>query len=139
VAVIALIQNIFPVLNETRPQILTGFTRQVYDKFFEVLVEESGHEIHRAKTFDEYQEQSHPKPDFVICAPYPEIGNLAPGIAELARIKAAFEGVPVVVWTTREEEAARNVALQDYGAAAYYTGNLLNAPDDFADMILELT
>ena len=43
------------------------------------------------------------------------------------------------MWSTREEESIRDTALNDYGAAAYYTGTLLDAPDDLADLILEHT
>lgn len=137
VAIIALIQNLFPVLNEARPETLSGFSKQVYEKFFEVLVDESGHEIIRAKTLDDYLETEHPKPTLVICAPLPEIGNLAPGLEELSRFEQTFEGVALVVWSNREEQAARDAVLNDHNVTAYYTGNLLNAPDDFADMVLD--
>ncbi|HLA42554.1 MAG TPA: hypothetical protein VJZ27_03905 [Aggregatilineales bacterium] len=138
-AKIALIQNLFQTLKADSPDRLTGFAKQVYEKFFEVLVDESGHEVLRAESLDEYLKQGYGKPDIVICTPFQEIGNLAPGFAELGRILKAFEGVPVIVWSNRDEAVIRVTVLEDQGATEYYTGTLLNAPDDFADMVLKYT
>jgi hypothetical protein len=109
----------------------------MHDRFYEVLQDESGHVIQRAETLDGYQSQGLPAPDVVICAPFPEEGNLAPGIAELGRLRDFFGETPLIVWSTREEESIRNTAINDFGVAAYYTGTLLDAPDDLADLILE--
>lgn len=136
-AKIALIQDLYPVLNEKHPERLTGFTKQVYEQFFEVLVAESGHEIQNAETLAEYQAQNFDQPDLIICAPFPEVGNLAPGFAELGRIRTSYPSVPVVVWSNRTENVIRATVIDDQGAAAFYTGTLLEAPDDIADMVLE--
>lgn len=138
-ATIALIQNQFSVLNAPNAKRLSGFEKQLYTKFFETLVDESGHAIQTAKTLKDYQAESFDTPDIIICTPFNEVGNLAPGFADLARIMQAFPGKPVVVWSTREEEVVRVTVLEDHKAAAYYTGTLLDAPDDFADLVLEHT
>lgn len=138
-ATVALIQKLFHVLNEKNLNHLSGFSRQVYEKFFEVLEDESGHSIQRAESLEEYQAGGYDKPDIVICAPFPEIGNLAPGFAELERIRAFFGAeTPIIIWSPRNETALRQRVLEEFGAAAFYTGTLLDAPNDFADMILEL-
>lgn len=136
---IALIQDQFSILNETRTSVLAPFERQLHEKFFEVLVEESGHEIDRAKTLEDYQKQGYAQPDLVICAPFSPEGNLAPGFAALSKIRQTFGDTPIVVWSSRDEEVVRVSSLEDHGAARYYTGTLLDAPDDFADMVLDLT
>lgn len=137
-ATIAVIQSHFSVLNEELRR-LTGFSKQVYQKFFEVLVEESGHTVHTAKTIEEYQQKGYARPDMIICVPFPEIGNPAPGFAEIKRFQDTFGDTPLIVWSTRSEEAIRSGVLEDYGAKAYYQGTLLEAPDDFADMVLKYT
>jgi hypothetical protein len=137
VAKIALIQNLFPTLNQSDPKQITGFSRQLYDKFYQVLVDESGHELQCAATLEAYQEKGFPTPDMVICSPFGDEGNLAPGFAELGRIIKTFSGIPIIVWSSRTEEVIRVSVLEDQGAAAYYTGTALDAPDDFADMVLE--
>ncbi|NJL95915.1 MAG: hypothetical protein HC915_20385 [Anaerolineae bacterium] len=136
-ATIAIIQNFFPALNETDPVRLSGLSRQVYDRFIEVLEEESGHHLQRAPSLEGYLAAEWPMPTLAICAPLPEIGNLAPGLAELQRIREALRGVPLVVWSTRDEQSVRETVLKDYGVARYYTGTVLQAPDDIADMVLE--
>lgn len=139
-AVIALIQSLFQTLNAKDNKQLTGLSRQLYDKFFEVLVEESGHIIQRAPKLDDYLAANYEqKPDLIICTSIPEIGNVAPGFAELRRIRDAFPDTPIIVWSNRDEESIRKTALEDYKIVAYYTGILLNAPDDLADMVLEFT
>ena len=137
-ATIALIQDLFRALMTDRPEVIGGFAKQVHQRFYEVLQDESGHVIQRAGSLDDYQAQGLPAPDVVICAPFPEEGNLAPGIVELSRFREFFGETPIIVWSTREEESIRDTAINDYGAAAYYTGTLLDAPDDLADLILEL-
>lgn len=137
-ATIAVIQSQFSILNE-EPRRLTGFSKQVHQKFFGVLVEESGHTVHTAKTLDDYQQKGYQKPDIVICAPFPEIGNPAPGFVEIQRLQETFGDIPLIVWSTRTEESIRQSVLNDYGAKEYYRGTLLDAPDDFADMVLKYT
>jgi hypothetical protein len=136
-ATVALIQDLFKALNTDRPEIIGGFAKQMHDRFYEVLQDESGHLIQRADSLDNYQSQGLPAPDVVICAPFPEEDNLAPGIAELGRLRDFFGETPLIVWSTREEESIRNTAINDFGVAAYYTGTLLDAPEDLADLILE--
>lgn len=136
-ATIALIQNLFSVLNVPEAARVTGFSKQLYEKFFEILVDESGHDIQRAESLEAYQAEKHPKPDMVICAPFPEIGNLAPGFAELQRFRDAFPETPLVVWANRDEDALRERVIEDFGVVAFYTGTLLDAGDDFADMVLD--
>lgn len=132
---IAVIQSLYPVLNDD-PASLSGFSKQVYEKFFEVLVEESGYTVHTAKTLEEYQEKEYPPaPDVVVCAPFAEIGNPAPGFVELTRFKNTFPNANLIVWSNRTEGAIRKSAIEEYGAKEFYTGNLLQAADDFADMI----
>jgi hypothetical protein len=138
-ATVALIQKLFPTLNALDSKQLTGLSQQVYDQFFEVIIDESGHDLQRAKSLADYQEAGHPKPDLVICAPIPEIGNIAPGFVELGRIRDAFPETPIIVWSNREEVSIQQTAKDDYGVVHYYTGTLLNAPDDIADLILEHT
>jgi len=138
-AVIALIQKLFPTLNYSTSKNLSGFSKQVYDRFFEILVEESGHTLQKADSLEEYQGQNFPPPDLVICTPIPEIGNVAPGLADLRQIRDTFPDTPLVVWSNRDEAAIKKTVLEDYKAVRYYTGNLLEAGDDIADMALEYT
>ena len=138
-ATIALIQDLFKALNTDRPEVISDFAKQMHHKFYEVLVDESGHEIQRATSLDEYLSMNLPAPDIVICAPYPEEGNLAPGMAELGRLRNHFGETPLIVWSNRDEDSIRETALNDYDVAEYYTGTLLDAPDDLADLILEHT
>ena len=139
-ATVAIIQNMYQALHTTTPGQLTGMAQQVYHRFYDGLVEESGHTLQMARTLDDYQlRQYDVGPDLVICAPFPEMGNVAPGFAELSRVQATFPGVPVIVWSDRKEEAIGKSVLEDHGAAHYYTGMVLNAPDDFADLILAYT
>lgn len=138
-AKIALIQNLFPMLHSKNSNQLTGLSKQLYDKFFEILVEESGHELQQETSLEAYQAAEYDQPDLVICTPIPEIGNVAPGLAELAQIRQAFPDTPLIVWAIRNEEAIRRAVLEDYQAVAYYTGTLVDASDYFADMVLELT
>ncbi len=139
-ATVAIIQNMYQALHTATPDQLTGMAQQVYYRFYDVLVEESGHTLQMARSLDDYQLRQHDSgPNLVICAPFPEMGNVAPGFAELGRIQAAFPDVPVIVWSDRQEDSIKNSVLEDYGAAHYYTGMVLNAPDDFADLILEYT
>lgn len=139
-AVIALIQKLFPTLNLRNSNGLTDFSKQVYDRFFEILVEESGHTIQRADSLEEYQSKNYPAPpDLVICTPIPEIGNVAPGFEALQAIRDAFGDTPVVVWSNRDEAAIKKAVLEDYKAVRYYMGTLLEAGDDIADMVLEYT
>jgi len=135
---IAVIQNIFSVLNEKNPQRLTGFTKQLHQKFFEVLVEESGYEVICTPSLEDYQAEERPKADILICAPFPEEGNLAKGFTQLATLRDAFPDIPLVVWSTRSESSIEQTVLEDHNASRYYTGTLMDAPDDFADMMLEL-
>jgi hypothetical protein len=137
VAKIALIQNLFPTLNLPSSEGLSGLALQLYNKFFEVLVEESGHQLQCVPSLEVYQARSFDKPDLVICAPFQDEGNLAPGFAELGRIRKAFGEIPVIVWSNRTEQVIRLTVLEDQGAAAYYTGTLIEAPDELADLILE--
>ncbi|MFP4324048.1 MAG: hypothetical protein ACLFTK_16455 [Anaerolineales bacterium] len=125
------------MLNDRNPGALSGFQKQVYQRFFEILEDESGFTIQRATSLDAWLEATHPEPDIVICAPFPEMGNLAPGLAELGRIRDRFPTQPLIIWSTRDEAAVAQTARDDYGAVAYYQGSLLDAPEDFADLILE--
>lgn len=136
---LALIQNMHPSLNVTDPNQLGGFGRQVYDRFFEVLVEESGHLIQNAHSLSDYQRQyeTAARPDVVICAPFPYEGNLAPGFVELQAIKDAFPDTPIIVWSDRSEESLKKTVLDEYHIAEYYTGTLLDSAEDFADLILK--
>jgi hypothetical protein len=138
-ATVALIQNLYPALNAPDPSQLAGVAQQMYHKFFEVLVEESGHIIQLARHLDDYWRDYEGSPDLVICAPFPQEGNVAPGFVELQTIQNAFPGVPVIVWASRDEASIKASALNDYGVAHYYTGTLLDSPGDFADLILEYT
>ncbi len=136
-ATVAIIQNKHRVLNEPNARRLSGFSKQVYDGFFEVLVEESGHTLYLADTLENYLQQHPTTVDVVICAPFPEIGNVAPGFAALGTIKDAFPETALIVWSDRPEEAIRQSTLNDYGAVAYYGGTLIDAANDFADLILK--
>ena len=138
-AIVALIQNLYPELNISDKRQLSGFAQKTYEKFFDVLVEESGHEIYQATTLENYQDTGQPTPEIIICSPLPEVGNLATGFVNLQALQAAFPNVPIIVWSNRSEQSIEKTLLEDYGIAAYYTGNLLAAPDDFADLILKHT
>lgn len=136
-AKIALIQNSFPILNEPNAKRLAGLQKQLYEKFFEVLVEESGHQVQCAETLDDYQAKALDAPALVICNPFKTEGNLASGFAELERLRTVFSSIPLIVWTTRTEASVKQSALEDHHANAFYTGTLLEAPDGLADLILE--
>lgn len=136
-AKIALIQHSFPILNLPNSQRLSGLQKQLYDKFFEVLAEESGHQLACAESLEAYQAQAHDAPQIVICNPFPTEGNLAGGFAELTRLQAAFPALPMIIWTTRTEASIQKSCLEDYRASAFYNGTLLEAPDGLADLILE--
>lgn len=136
-ASIAIIQDKHRVLNEPNANGLTGFSKQMYEQFFEVLVEESGHTIFTADSLESYLQQHPTEVDVVICAPFPEIGNVAPGFIALSTIKDAFPTATIIVWSDRSEAAIEQSVLNDYGVAAYYTGNLIDAADDFADLIFK--
>ncbi len=136
-AIIALIQRLHAALNESDPNQLNPFAQRVRHQFYEVLEEESGHTIQTARSLEDYQRDYEARPDIVICAPLPESGNLAPGFMRLREIQDAFPGVPVIVWSSREEASIQGTVLEDYGAAHYYTGNPLDAAEDFADLILK--
>lgn len=136
-AKIALIQDLFP--NLRRPDSRNQFAVDSKKRFFEILVEESGHEVYQAENLSDYEAKGYPAPDFLVCTPFPESGNLAPGIEKLAAIRDAFPDVPMVVWSGRTEEALQKTALEEFGAVAFYSGNIISAADDFADMVLKYT
>ncbi|NDJ85904.1 MAG: hypothetical protein GYB66_08465 [Chloroflexi bacterium] len=138
-ATVAIIQRMHQALNAPDTEQLSGLARQLRDRFFEVLVEESGHVLQTARSLDDYLTAYETRPDLVICAPFPETGNVAPGFTELKRFQVAFPDIPVIVWSQRQEAAIKQSALEDYGVAHYYTGNLIDSPDDFADLILAHT
>ncbi|MCB9437653.1 MAG: hypothetical protein H6673_11810 [Anaerolineales bacterium] len=134
-ATVAIIQNLYPELNTPDPKELNILAQKLYEQFFEVLVEESGHNLQLARALDNYQVDQ--APDLVICAPFPSSGNLAPGFMELVRFQEAFKDTPIIVWSDREETALQKSAIEDYGVAYFYTGNLIDAPEDFADLIIQ--
>lgn len=136
-ATVAIIQNKHRILNEPTARGLSGFSKQVYEGFFEVLVEESGHTIFTADSLESYLQHHPTTVDVVICAPFPEIGNVAPGFVALSAVKDAFPKAALIVWSDRPEEAIRQSSLNDYGAVAYYSGTLIDAANDFADLILK--
>lgn len=132
---IALIQQLFRVLTYSSADRLHGFQAQIYDNFYESLEEAYNHNLRVTRTLEEYQDKGHPTPDLIICAPIPEEGNPAPGLAAIGDFQTAFPGVPIIVWSTREEESLRKTCLEDLGCAAYYTGTLLNAPEELPNII----
>jgi hypothetical protein len=134
-ATVALIQNLFRVLTYTSPDELHGLQAQIWDNFYESLEEAYNHDIQAAKTLSDYQAGSFSEPDIVICAPIPEEGNPAKGLAEIQEFKDAFPGKPLIIWSTRTEASLRQTCLDDLGCAAYYTGTLLDAPDELPDII----
>lgn len=134
-ATVAIIQNLYPELNIPDPKELNILAQKLYEQFFEVLVEESGHNLQLARALDNYQADQ--APDLVICAPFPSSGNLAPGFTELMRFQDQFKGTPIIVWSDREEAVLQKSAIEDYGVAHFYTGNLIDAPEDFADLIIQ--
>jgi len=136
-AKVALIQNLFRVLNYASSDNLHGLEQQIWDDFYEALEEEYNHSLYPARTLDEYRTKSHPTPEVIICAPLAEEGNPAPGLAQLGEIQAAFPGVPVIVWSTRTEPSLRQTCLDDYHCAAYYTGTLLDAPDELPGILAQ--
>lgn len=136
-AKIALIQDLFPSLR--RPDSRNQFAVDSKKRFFEILVEESGHEVYQAENLSDYQAKGYPTPDFLICTPFPESGNLAGGIEKLMALRDAFPDVPLVVWSERTEEAIKKTALEEFGAVAFYQGTIISAGDDFADMVLKYT
>lgn len=133
---IALIQDLFPLLHQPQTLAQGGLSAQLYQKFYEVLEEESGHQLDRAKTLAAYENAHYPPPEIVICTPFPEEGNLAEGFKELAHLRARFPDVPLIVWTTRQEPSVKISTLADYKADAFYTGTLIEAPEGLADIIL---
>jgi DNA-binding NarL/FixJ family response regulator len=139
-ATVAIIQNLHSILHMEDTKTLSGMGKMMYTKFYDVLVEESGHNIHMSRDLDthllKYKDEV---PDMVICTPLPETGNLAPGLRELKRIREAFPKAPVVVWSNREEAAIQKTVTEEYGAVRYYNGSILDCADDFADIILEYT
>lgn len=137
---IALIQSQFGVLNAPDITSLTGMQTQIYNKFFEVLVEESGYMVERATNLANYHLQ-YPagKPDVVIAAPFPTEGNPAGAFAELLEISRAFPNVFLIIWSGRPEQAIRDTIARDYPNAVYYTGSVLDCAEDFADLIFEHT
>ena len=134
---VALIQSLFRVLTYASSERLHGFEAQIFDNFFEALEEEYNHNLHIAKTLDEYVEKGLVQPEIVICAPLDPEGNPAPGLAEIERFKEKFPGIPLIVWSTRTEESLRRTCLEDLGCAVYYTGTLLDAPEDLPRLIAE--
>lgn len=138
-AILAIIQDKHRILNEPTATNLSGFSKQIYKKFFDVLVEESGHDLQIAKDLEDYDRIYKQEPDLVICAPLPEEGNIAPGFVELGRFQDRFPNTPIIVWSDRSEASIEASVLNDYGAAHYYTGTLIDSPDDFADLILKYT
>ncbi len=136
-ATVALIQNLFRVLNQPSGENLHGLEAQIYDNFYESLEDAYNHRIQAARSLDEYRAKGHAAPDVVICAPLPAEGNPAPGLAELQRIRDAFPNTPIIVWSTRPEASLRTTCLKDFGCAAYYTGTLLDAPEDLPPIIAD--
>jgi DNA-binding NarL/FixJ family response regulator len=134
-ATVALIQSLFRVLTHESSDELHGFQAQIYDDFYEALEEQYNHNMRVARTLDEFLQKEQAQPDVVICAPFAEEGNPAPGLAEIHRFKEAFPNIPIIIWSTRTEDSLRNACLQDLGCAAYYTGTLLDAPDDLPQII----
>jgi DNA-binding NarL/FixJ family response regulator len=134
---VALIQSLFRVLTYPSSEELHGFQAQIYDNFYEALEAEYNHTMQIAKTLDDYQQKDYAAPDIVICAPLAEEGNPAPGLAELRRIRDNFPATPIIVWSTRKEESLRKTCLEDLGCAAYYTGTLLDAPEELPRIIAE--
>ncbi len=134
-ATIALIQNLFRVLTYPTSDSLHGFQKQVYNAFYDALEDDYHHQLQVAKTLEEYQAKERPAPDLVICAPLAEEGNPAPGLAEIQRLREAFPTIPLIVWSTRSEASLRETCLNDLGCAAYYTGTLLDAPEELPLLI----
>lgn len=133
--IVALLQNRYPVLNAASDENLHGLEAQVYHNFFEALEEKHNHIVLTAESLAAYQSQNNPAPDIVICAPLPDEGNVAPGLDALRQIREAFPRTPIIVWSTRTEESLRKTCLDDLGCAAYYTGTLLEAPEDLPRLI----
>ncbi|GAB4575119.1 MAG: hypothetical protein Kow0077_25080 [Anaerolineae bacterium] len=137
-AKVALIQSLFRVLNSASSEELHGFQAQVYDDFFESLEEAYNHRMLVARTLEEYRSKGYDTPDVLICAPFPEEGNPAPGLAAIEEFKAAFPDTPIIVWSTRTEASLRTTCLEDLKCAAYYTGTLLDAPEDLPALIAQV-
>lgn len=138
-AIIALIQDQHRILNEPDARNLEGLSKQLYERFFEVLVEESGHDILAAENLEAFIDAYRQNPDLVICTPLPESGNIAPGFVALSAIKDHFADIPVIVWSQRTESSIEDSVIDDYGVVHYYTGTLMDSADDFADLILKYT
>lgn len=134
-ATVALIQDLFRVLTHASSDGLHGFQAQIYDDFYESLEEAYNHTVQIARSLADYRAKSRPAPDVIICAPFPEEGNPAPGLAAIGELLAAFPGIPIIVWSTRTEQSLRQTCLDDLGCAAYYTGTLLDAPDELPAVI----
>ncbi|MBN2469218.1 MAG: hypothetical protein JXN59_00735 [Anaerolineae bacterium] len=135
-ATVALIQDLFRVLTHQSSDGLHGLQAQIYDDFYESLEEAYNHTLHVARSLADYQAKSRPVPDIVICAPFPKEGNPAPGLAAISELQAAFPGVPIIVWSTRTEQSLRQTCIDDLGCAAYYTGTLLDAPEELPAVIM---
>ncbi len=136
-ATVAVIQNLFRVLNHATSKNLHGLEAQIHENFFEALEEAYNHTVQTARTLDEYTDQAKATPDVIICAPLAVEGNPAPGLAAIQRFRVVFPETPIIVWSTRTEESLRQTCLEDLGCAAYYTGTLLDAPEDLPQIIAD--
>lgn len=136
-ATVAIVQNLFRVLNHATSERLHGLEAQIHENFFEALEEAYNHDVQIARTLDEYTDRVKAVPDVFIIAPLAEEGNPAPGLAEISRFREAFPDTPIIVWSTRSEESIRRTCLDDLGCAAYYTGTLLDAPEDLPQIIAD--
>lgn len=134
-ATIALIQDLFRVLTHASVDNLHGLQAQIYDDFYESLEEAYNHNMRVTRTLEEYQAKHNDAPDLIICAPFAEEGNPAPGLTAIGEFQAAFPNVPIIVWSTRDENSLRQTCVQDLGCAAYYTGTLLEAPEELPELI----
>ena len=132
---VALIQRVFRVLTAPSSEELHGFQARIYDDFYESLEDAYNHNMYVARTLDEYREKGYKTPDVIICAPFVAEGNPAPGLDTIQTLQAAFPGVPLIVWSTRKEQSLRATCLDDLGCTAYYTGTLLDAPEELPDII----
>jgi hypothetical protein len=137
-ATVALIQSLFKVLNSTSVKDLHGFQAQVYDDFYEALEDAYNHTMYVARNLEEYQARGYGMPDILICAPFQEEGNPAHGLEAIREFQWAFPGTPIIVWSTRPESSLRQTCLTDLGCAEYYTGTLLEAPEDLPQIIADV-
>ncbi len=134
-ATVALIQSLFRVLTAPSRDGLHGLQAQIYDNFYEALEDAYNHRLYVARTLEEYRARGYPAPEVILCAPFPEEGNPAPGVEAIQELQAAFPATPVIVWSTRREDSLRKTCLDDLGCAAYYTGTLLDAPEELPAII----